>query len=74
MWVGLTDSAAAAWFVHHLLYLPVVYLWTLSEPATLLSDFSDLIFSECLFYSLIPSPAAQESTSLFLQLAPLFNP
>lgn len=54
MWVGLTDSAAAAWFVHHLLYLTVVYLWTLHEPATLLSAFSRLILCEYLYFSFLP--------------------
>lgn len=81
MWVGFTDSAAAAWFVHHLLYFTVVYLWTLYEPATLLSASFQLIFCEYLylsflpfFASLFPCPFAKESTSLFLQLAPFLSP
>lgn len=66
------------WFVHHILSLPVVYLWTLTEPATLTSVFFWGVFQRVSLHSLphphphphhslssTPSLAAKESTSPF---------
>lgn len=71
MWVGLADSAAAAWFVHHLVYLTVVLpldsAWTSHSAVCFILP---IFLSESPFLASLPhfpaSPLSLPSLALLL--------